>query len=159
MVQEATDKINSGFVLKKIENPFFDNTPGMRRAGLAFRMTQEEIDEYIKCKMDVHHFAEKYCWVKGERGEPVKLKLRDYQKEILDNFFNNRFNILMASRQVGKCNSLITNILCEIDGTEVYIPAFKLLFMIKDNKKITDYLKYIIYNIIYLLHSHTEKKP
>jgi hypothetical protein len=28
--------------------------------------------------------------------------LRDYQKEMLDNFVNNRFSILMASRQVGK---------------------------------------------------------
>ena len=65
-------------------------------------MSAAEIDEYVKCKMDVHYFAEKYCWVKGEKGEPVKLKLRDYQQEILDNFFNNRFNILMASRQTGK---------------------------------------------------------
>lgn len=102
MIDEASEKINNGFVLSRIENPFYENTIGLRKAGLTFRMSAGEIDEYVKCKMDVHHFAEKYCWVKGEKGEPVKLKLRDYQKEILDNFFNNRFNILMASRQTGK---------------------------------------------------------
>ncbi len=102
MIEEAAEKINNGFVLSRIENPFYENTIGLRKAGLTFRMSAAEIDEYVKCKMDVQYFAEKYCWVKGEKGEPVKLKLRDYQKEILDNFFNNRFNILMASRQTGK---------------------------------------------------------
>ena len=102
MIDEAAEKINNGFVLSRIENPFYENTIGLRKAGLTFRMSAAEIDEYVKCKMDVHYFAEKYCWVKGEKGEPVKLKLRDYQQEILDNFFNNRFNILMASRQTGK---------------------------------------------------------
>ena len=102
MVEEATDKMNNGFILSRVENPYFDNVIGLRKAGLTFRMSKIEVDEYIKCKTDIHHFAEHYCWIKGEKGEPIKLTLRDYQKEILDNFFNNRFNILMASRQTGK---------------------------------------------------------
>jgi hypothetical protein len=102
MIEEAAEKINNGFVLSRIENPFYENTIGLRKSGLTFRMSSTEIDEYVKCKMDIQYFAEKYCWVKGEKGEPVRLRLRDYQKEILDNFFNNRFNILMASRQTGK---------------------------------------------------------
>jgi hypothetical protein len=104
MIEEAAEKINNGFVLSRIENPFYENTIGLRKSGLTFRMSAYEIDEYVKCKMDVHYFAENYCWIKGEKGEyvPLKGKLRDYQTEIIDSFFNNRFNILMASRQVGK---------------------------------------------------------
>jgi hypothetical protein len=104
MIEEAAEKINNGFVLSRIENPFYENTIGLRKSGLTFRMTSDEIDEYVKCKMDVHYFAENYCWIKGEKGEyvPLKGKIRDYQTEIMDSFFNNRFNILMASRQVGK---------------------------------------------------------
>ena len=104
MIDEASEKINNGFVLTRIENPFYENTIGLRKSGLTFRMSAYEIDEYVKCKMDVHYFAENYCWIKGEKGEyvPLKGKLRDYQTEIIDSFFNNRFNILMASRQVGK---------------------------------------------------------
>lgn len=102
LVDEAAEKINEGYVLSKLENPFFENTIGLKKKGITFKYSNHEMSEYMKCKVDIHYFAENYCWIKGERGDPVPLKLRDYQKEILDNFFNNRFNILMASRQVGK---------------------------------------------------------
>jgi hypothetical protein len=65
-------------------------------------MSADEQQEYIKCALDVHYFVEKYCKVKREDGSIGNILLRDYQKEILDNFVNSRFNILMASRQVGK---------------------------------------------------------
>lgn len=109
MVDESAEKINSGFVLGRTENPFYEGTIGLRKSGITFKMTKFEFDEYVKCKTDIHHFAENYCYIKGEKGEPIKLPLRDYQKEILDNFFNNRFNILMASRQTGKtiCSSVM----------------------------------------------------
>jgi hypothetical protein len=108
-VEETIEQINMGFHPKGDMNPFFEGSPGFRKPGLAFKLTQFELEEYIKCKMDIHYFSENYCYVKGDQGEPIKLKLRDYQKEILDNFFNNRFNILMASRQVGKtvCSSIM----------------------------------------------------
>lgn len=102
LVNEKIEMLNMGEILKNVENPFHEKIVGLRKSGLSFKMTPGEIDEYIKCKMDLHYFAENYCWVKGEKGSPVKIKLRDYQEEILDNFFNNRFNILMASRQTGK---------------------------------------------------------
>lgn len=102
MVEEASDKIQDGFLLPRINNPFFESIIGLRRSGLTFEYTDEEITEYMKCKMDIHYFAENHCYIKGEFGQPVKINLRDYQTEILDNFTNHRFNILMASRQVGK---------------------------------------------------------
>jgi superfamily II DNA or RNA helicase len=36
------------------------------------------------------------------RREVGKIKLRPYQRDILDNFMGHRFNILMSSRQSGK---------------------------------------------------------
>lgn len=102
LVDEATDKINDGIVIKRYQNPWLKSEVGLRRAGVSFKMTAEEQQEYIKCALDVHYFVEKYCKVKREDGSIGNIFLRDYQKEILDNFVNNRFNILMASRQVGK---------------------------------------------------------
>lgn len=102
LVDEATDKINDGIVVKRYQNPWLKSEVGLRRAGVSFRMTPDEQQEYIRCALDVHYFVEKYCKVKREDGSVGSIKLRDYQKEILDNFVNNRFNILMASRQVGK---------------------------------------------------------
>jgi len=109
MVEEATEKINNGFVLNRLENPFFEKVVGLRTAGLTFKMSNDEQEEYIKCALDIHYFARTYCYIKGEEGQPIIIPLRDYQNEILDNFFNNRFNILMASRQIGKtiCSSIM----------------------------------------------------
>jgi len=109
MVEEATEKINNGFVLSRLDNPFFEKIVGLRTSGLTFKMSPDEQEEYIKCALDIHHFASTYCYIKGEEGQPIIIPLRDYQNEILDNFFSNRFNILMASRQIGKtiCSSIM----------------------------------------------------
>jgi hypothetical protein len=102
LVEDASDKINDGIVIKRYQNPWLKSEVGLRRAGVAFKMSSDEQQEYIKCALDVHYFVEKYCKVKREDGSIGNIKLRDYQKEILDNFVQSRFNILMASRQVGK---------------------------------------------------------
>jgi hypothetical protein len=153
LVDESTDKINDGIVIKRYQNPWLKSEVGLRRAGVSFRMSPEEQEEYIKCALDVHYFTEQYCKVKTEDGSVGQIKLREYQKEILDNFVNSRFNILMASRQVGKCNQLITRVLCEIiddkgNIIKIEIPMYKLLFMYKINKNLFDYIKYSLYKII-----------
>ena len=102
LVDESTDKINDGVVVKRYQNPWLKSEVGLRRAGVSFRMTPDEQQEYVRCALDVHYFVEKYCKVKREDGSVGSIKLRDYQKEMLDSFVNNRFSILMASRQVGK---------------------------------------------------------
>ena len=102
LVDESTDKINDGIVIKRYQNPWLKSEVGLRRSGVTFKMSPEEQKEYVRCALDVHYFVEKYCKVKREDGSIGNILLRDYQKEILDNFVNSRFNILMASRQVGK---------------------------------------------------------
>lgn len=102
LVDDATDKINDGIVVKRYQNPWLKSEVGLRRAGVTFKMTPDEQQEYVRCALDIHYFVEKYCKVKREDGSVGNIFLRDYQIEILDNFVNNRFNILMASRQVGK---------------------------------------------------------
>jgi hypothetical protein len=109
LVTETTDKINDGVVIKRFQNPWFQNEVGVRRSGLTFMMTDDEIQEYIKCKLDINYFAEKYCRIKTEDGSVQNIKLRDYQKKILDLYTKNRFSILCGSRQIGKTvNAAIT---------------------------------------------------
>jgi superfamily II DNA or RNA helicase len=102
LVTETTDKINDGVVIKRFQNPWFQNEVGVRRSGLTFMMTDDEIQEYIKCKLDINYFAEKYCRIKTEDGSVQNIKLRDYQRKILDLYTKNRFSILCGSRQIGK---------------------------------------------------------
>lgn len=102
LVEEATNQINDGIQIKKFQNPWLKSEVGLKRSGVVFRLSAEEQQEYIRCAVDIHYFTEKYCKTKREDGSVGSIQLRDYQSEILDNFINNRFNILMASRQVGK---------------------------------------------------------
>jgi hypothetical protein len=102
IVDDATEKINDGVLIKRYQNPWLKNEVGLRRSGATFKMTPDEQQEYIRCAIDVHYFTEKYCKTKREDGSVGSIKLRDYQEEILDNFVQNRFNILMCSRQTGK---------------------------------------------------------
>lgn len=110
-VEEVTEKLNLGYQIKRENTPWWKNMIGVRKAGLAFAATKEEYEEYLKCKLDIHYFAENYCKIKLEDGSVGKMYLRDYQKDILDLYNNNRFSILCASRQVGKTVSAAIAIL------------------------------------------------
>ncbi len=83
-VDEITNQINDGYVIKRYQNPWFKGEIGVRRSGITFAMTQDELQEYIKCKLDIHYFAEHYCRIKREDGSIGKIKLRPYQKDILN---------------------------------------------------------------------------
>jgi intein/homing endonuclease len=100
-VEEITQQILDGYIPKRYQNPWFKNETGVRRSGLSFGISEDEVQEYIKCKMDIHHFAEKYCKVKREDGSIGNINLRDYQKDILD-LYAGRYSILCGSRQIGK---------------------------------------------------------
>lgn len=102
LVEHYTNQIHDGIILKRFQNPWLKGEIGLRRAGVVFQMSKEEQEEYIKCAIDIHYFTEKYCKVKTEDGTINNIKLRKYQKEVLDDFVGKRFNILCASRQVGK---------------------------------------------------------
>lgn len=82
-------------------SPFKDNDPAWKKPNIVWSYTPEEYEELQKCKADVVYFAEKYCEIMTEDGVRT-VTLHDYQDEIVNHFRNNRFNILMASRQVGK---------------------------------------------------------
>ena len=154
LVDEASDKINDGIVIKRYQNPWLKSEVGLRRAGVSFRMSPEEQEEYIKCALDVHYFTEKYCKVKTEDGSINHIKLREYQKEILDNFVNSRFNILMASRQVGKC--FYFNTLCSIekDGVQIDFRIGKLYYyMLNQERSLTllEKIKIKLYDFLFYL--------
>lgn len=85
------------------ENPWLDNQVGVKRAGLLFDYTPEEIQELTKSANDVIYFTNHYGYcMHGSQGyKPITL--RDYQEEMLHSYADNRFTCCMSSRQVGKC--------------------------------------------------------
>ena len=96
------DVENGAIDIKTIKNsPFKDNDPAYKKANLLFEYTPEEQEEIRKCKADPIYFANRYAKVMTDEGIEL-IKLRDYQTEIINSFHRNRFNVLNASRQIGK---------------------------------------------------------
>jgi hypothetical protein len=91
-------------------------------------MTKEEREEYIKCKLSVFYFAQKYCKIKREDGTVGEIKLRDYQKNIIKLFNDNRYSILMASRQTGKCIDFNTLVNIKDNNGNIYEIPIGLLY-------------------------------
>lgn len=151
IVNEIIEKINDGVLIKRFENPWFKNEVGVRRHGISFALTEDEISEYIKCKVDIHYFAEKYCQVKTEDGSVGNINLRDYQKDILDLYCNGRFSILCGSRQIGKC--IVFNTVVEVENLGEYRIGILYYQMISQFRKLTflEKVKIRLYNILYLL--------
>ena len=81
--------------------PFYEGKQHLKKGNVVFEYTDDEIVEIAKCANDIVYFAEKYAVVMTDEGVR-RVKLREYQKEMLRNFQHNRFNIVLASRQMGK---------------------------------------------------------
>lgn len=148
-VEEITDKINDGVVIKRYQNPWFENQLGVRRTGITFAWTDEEIQEWVKCAKDIYYFAEKYCKVKTEEGNITNIKLRDYQYKILDLYTKNRFSILMGSRQIGKCVTFNTLVDLE-SGEKVRIGIlYYTIQSMERNLTFLEKVKITLYNILF----------
>jgi hypothetical protein len=154
IVDDIEIRENLGKILKRHEKLWFQNLRGIRKPYLTFAMTDMEFEEYIKCKINIHYFAENYCHIKREDGTIGPMRLRDYQKDIIDLYTKNPRSILMASRQTGKCNSFITKVLVKINGAYVEIPIGKLYYneILKQRKlNILEKIKNKLYYFLYIL--------
>jgi len=147
LVDEITQKINDGVILKRYQNPWFKGEVGVRRSGLTFAISNDELEEYIKCKLDLEYFAEKYCKIKKENGSIGNISLRDYQRDILK-LYKSPKSILCGSRQIGKCLSGMSQIFLK----DKKLPIYKIYYdSLKKIRPLTilEKVKNVLYNIAY----------
>lgn len=151
-VNEIIKKQDLGLKLGQNEKIWAPGSPGVRRAHLSFAMTDGEIKEYVKCKKSVHYFAEKYCMIKREDGTIGNMTLRDYQKDIISLFDENRFSILLASRQIGKCISFKSKVLVKFKNGEISEKTLGFLYYSELSKikklNFLERIKFKIYSLI-----------
>lgn len=62
---------------------------------------QHQIDEIIKCGQDPSYFIKKYVKIQHPAKGRLAFDLYDFQEDCLEQFINNRFNIVLKSRQLG----------------------------------------------------------
>jgi len=98
-IKEEVERIDKG--LAADYSPFFDGKTDQRAADIVFEYADEEIGEIAKCANDVVYFGNKYCYSMTDEGVS-RIELRKYQKTMLKDFQDNRFNVMLASRQIGK---------------------------------------------------------
>ena len=150
-VNEIIEKVEiEGLDIRGMQNsPFKENDILLKRANLPFEYTREEIEELKKCKADPMYFALNFAFIRTHKGDMVVKDaggLRDFQEQIIQNMHNNKFNILMASRQIGKTVT-----------TAIYIVWFLLfnkdknVLMVADNmsttKEIMEKLRIVLDNL------------
>lgn len=163
---------------KLIANPFYENNTKLLKGDLNYERTDEEIQEWLRCKNDIIYFVEKYCKLMTPEG--IKhVKLRDYQRKYLKHLVDHRLSIYLACRQCGKCVLLTTNVKLKIDFNEYsniddklksdliknyyikdeecfYIPLFEILNLYE--KGFIWKIKYSLYKILYKLEKYEQRQ-
>jgi hypothetical protein len=88
--------------VKKSKERFYLGNSNLPTAQTEYDYTPEMIKEIAKCKKNIIHFASNYFFIVNVDEGRQKIKLHNFQKRILKSLMENRFNILLASRQIGK---------------------------------------------------------
>ena len=66
------------------------------------KLTKNEIvKELVKCGKDPQYFIDNYCKISHPMHGQIPFKTYDYQKDILKDFNDYRFNVILKARQLG----------------------------------------------------------
>lgn len=85
-----------------MSSPGYNGNPNLPKAYTKYNWTQNQVQEYIKCKEDPVYFAETYFKIVHVDHGIVPFKLYEFQREAVEAFKHTRKLVINASRQVGK---------------------------------------------------------
>ena len=90
---------------------FYLGNPNLKKVGTEIQFTQEQIEEYLKCKEDPVYFARNYIKIISLDEGIVPFKMWDFQEELIEKFHEHRFNIAKLPRQTGKSTTCVSYLL------------------------------------------------
>ena len=85
--------------------------PNLKKANVKVEFTQENVEEFIKCKDDPVYFAKNYIQIVSLDEGLVPFNLYPFQEKLVRNFHNHRFNICKMPRQTGKSTTVVSYLL------------------------------------------------
>ena len=88
--------------MPKPKNEGYLGNSQVKRAGITEEWDDEKVQEYLRCTRDPAYFISKYIKIISLDEGLVNFNLYEYQKNLIDQFIDNRFNIVLACRQSGK---------------------------------------------------------
>ena len=85
--------------------PFWKLNTNIKKGNILFDYTSDELKNLYQLQNDMHYFIKFIenikCFYNNDLDKISTIQLRNYQKEILQNFNNNRFLSILSSRQMG----------------------------------------------------------
>ena len=88
-----------------VDAEFYKGNDNILRNNAQIKWTPEMKEQLKLCIKSILHFAEQYFYIVTEEGKK-KIPLYKYQKNLLKAFKNNRFNVVLSSRQSGKTTTI-----------------------------------------------------
>lgn len=146
-IADEVDRISRG--LNADYSPFFDGNPDLKAPELVYEYTREELEELARCANDVVYFGNKYCYSMTDEGIRL-ISLRPYQEDMLAAFQDNRFVVMLASRQIGKTvtsSIFIAWYLCFHSDRNIMVVANKLA----TTSEIVDKIKTVLKNLPFFM--------
>jgi hypothetical protein len=92
-------------------NDVYLGNPLLKKANTAIEFTEEQIQEYLKCREDPIYFARNYVQIVTLDHGLQPFKTYDFQEKLIDRFHKNRFNICKMPRQTGKSTTCVSYLL------------------------------------------------
>jgi len=85
--------------------------PNLKKANTPIEFSEDQIIEFLKCKEDPVYFANNYIKIISLDEGLTQFHPYHFQKKLIHNFHNNRFNICKMPRQTGKSTTVISYLL------------------------------------------------
>ena len=85
--------------------------PNLKKANTQLEFSEDDIQEYLKCKADPVYFTEKHIKIVNVDEGLVGFNMYKFQKKLIKNFHKHRFNICKMPRQTGKSTTVVSYLL------------------------------------------------
>jgi len=110
------------------ENKFYLGNKNLPLPNTPFEWTPEMVKDLKKCRTNILHFAENFFYIVNLDKGKQKITLHNYQKRILRSLRDNRFVVMLSSRQSGKTTLMTIYALwiaCFFDDQRILVVANK----------------------------------
>ena len=93
------------------EHGTYLGNPLLKSAYVHQDWTEEQVGEFIRCQQDPLHFVNQHIKIVSVDEGLIEFDVRDYQKDMINKFHNDRFVICKMARQSGKSTTILAYLL------------------------------------------------
>jgi hypothetical protein len=107
--EQPEDRIDFSKINEKdliLDASYYKGNENLLKNEAQIKWTPELIEEFERCTKNILHFSENYFFINTIDEGKKKIELYKYQKKLLRAFRDNRFNIILSSRQSGKTTTI-----------------------------------------------------